>query len=169
MSMRLDLTNLRVMKTGNYREPVYGAWPPAYRELEPPMWYVLFYKPKQTWLITDDMEKAGLNAAGADVDIVGYGTNIDSAFFIVWTHQKEVGAARTILDDFRDAQRRKIEADDNEWDWDPKPEKRLERVYSPFDRLEIPNIMGMIFGQQMFGQQAAAQEEEEKDDGDGES
>ncbi|MGM0882544.1 MAG: hypothetical protein ACQEXQ_16075 [Bacillota bacterium] len=66
------------------------------------IWSVLFRKNQQRWVLTNDLIHYGLNVVASETELIGYGEDMNSALFVVWEHQKELGLDRTILDELKE-------------------------------------------------------------------
>jgi hypothetical protein len=117
--IELAYSNVRIMP--KVRETVIGIgfFGPVREKVvvdtgEP--WLVVYHTGTRRWLVTNDPEKHGLNAAAADIEPIGFAENVKAALFVVWEHQCSLGLERTILDELREKEDKRIVADETEWE-----------------------------------------------------
>lgn len=81
------------------------------------VWSVIHHKVYKKWIITNDINQAGLKDAATSVEVVGYSDNIDGAMYIVWEHQKSLGMEHTVYEEIKEKQKQfnKIHVNDSEW------------------------------------------------------
>ncbi|MFD1955983.1 hypothetical protein ACFSL6_17845 [Paenibacillus thailandensis] len=112
-------SNVRIIPKVREAITGFGLFGPVRErvEIDAGTWLVIYHTGTQRWIVTNDIDKHGLNAAAADLVPVGFANSVKAALFVVWEHQRSLGLDRTILDELREKKDARLVADETEWEW----------------------------------------------------
>ena len=97
---------------------------------EPEMWTAIFHKKYKKYLVTNDINKCGLNDSVKNLEIVGYADDLNYIMLVIYEHQKSIGFEKTIQDEIKEIYKKHIsELASREWKW-AKPKKEQEKETS---------------------------------------
>ncbi|MGG1638280.1 hypothetical protein [Paenibacillus sp. NRS-1760] len=114
------LANVKIIRFVPTEEIGYGIFGTIFRKIEKPNenWAVIYNVSLKSWIVTNELLIHGLNAAAEDLQMIGFGENLNAALFIVWEHQTSLCLDWTILDEIKKLHREQVfKPDMSEWKW----------------------------------------------------
>jgi hypothetical protein len=97
-------------------------------------WVAVYHKVNDKYIVTDDINKSGLNGNADIISVIGYADSIDLIMFVIYEHQVSLGKKFTIFNEIKLMKKDEItKSNDFEWEWNQKKMALKNKYMKQYD------------------------------------
>lgn len=101
-------------------------------------WVAVYHKVNDKYIVTDDINKSGLNGNADTISVIGYADSIDLIMFVIYEHQISMGKKFTIFNEIKLMKREaSTRANDFEWEWNQKKMAQKTKYMQQYETYDL--------------------------------